>query len=364
MTTNHTNHTNSVNHTQAASIIAAIGQHTTVLLQGSPGQGKSALLHTLHKKLPKHTPQFIDCGNLDLGDIGSPVIDRERKVTNYYPNDRFGVCAGCTAPVAIMLDDLDKATKPVLNMLMPVMYERRIGDVPLPAGSVVFATMNPASDAVGGTAIPAILYNRAVTLDYRNVTNKEWLTWAVNNSTHPAIMAFAENTPQAFVRYDSLDVKANNPYVFDPRKGQTKQFVTPRSLAAASRAITSMQADGADHDTIVAVVAGALGATAAADVRILLTEQNDMPRYSEIVANPSKVRLPKNVGQYYLAAFSLATATQPKDVTAVITYINRWKQEEAVALWCSMSLSHLEKATMLCANASFAALAAKFGKYF
>ena len=62
-----------VNLNQAASLIRNIGTTNTVLLEGQPGVGKSAVLKMLATELPDYMPCYIDCANLDLGDLGMPV---------------------------------------------------------------------------------------------------------------------------------------------------------------------------------------------------------------------------------------------------------------------------------------------------
>ena len=134
-----------VTHNQVATIVRNLGTVNTVLLQGQPGVGKSAILKTLARQLPDYLPCYIDVANLDLGDLGMPVIDRDEMVTRYAPNARFGIGRGQNRPVLLMLDELGKASRPVLNMLLPVILEHRLGDVSLPTGSIVFGTTNLAS---------------------------------------------------------------------------------------------------------------------------------------------------------------------------------------------------------------------------
>ena len=117
---------------QAATLIRNIGSTNTLLLRGQPGIGKSSILANLQRELPDYQVCYIDVANLDLGDLGMPVIDKETMTTSYAPNVRFGVGRGQNRPVVLMLDELGKASRPVLNMLLPVILEHRIGDVELP----------------------------------------------------------------------------------------------------------------------------------------------------------------------------------------------------------------------------------------
>ncbi len=88
---------------QAANLIRHVGSSNTIILRGRPGIGKSSILTMLAKDLPDYQMCYIDVANLDLGDLGMPVIDKEAMITNYAPNARFGIGRGQTRPVCLML---------------------------------------------------------------------------------------------------------------------------------------------------------------------------------------------------------------------------------------------------------------------
>lgn len=249
---------------QAATLIRTIGGTNTILLQGQPGVGKSAILGMLAREMPDYLPCYVDVANLDLGDLGMPVIDRETMTTSYAPNTRFGIGKGQNKPVLLMLDELGKASRPVLNMLLPVILEHRLGDVALPTGSIVFGTTNLATDGVGDN-IPAHAFNRMTVMDLGNPAVDDWLGWAVNNDVAPEVMAFARDYPQVFERYDLIDAKENNPYIFNPLTGNTKAFCSPRSLEKASNIVKQRDVLG---ESMLAALCGTVGEAAARDLKL------------------------------------------------------------------------------------------------
>ena len=178
-----------VNLKQAANLIRNCGTTNTFILRGRPGVGKSSILHMLSKELPDYLPCYIDVANLDLGDLGMPVINKDTMETHYAPNARFGIGANQHRPVLLMLDELGKASRPVLNMLLPVILEKRFADRGLTTGSIIFATTNLDTDGVGDN-IPAHAYNRMSELIVAGPTVDEWLEWAADNDIAPEIMAF------------------------------------------------------------------------------------------------------------------------------------------------------------------------------
>jgi hypothetical protein len=347
---------------QAATLIRNVGTTNTVILRGQPGVGKSAILKSLAAELPDYLPCYIDCANLDLGDLGMPVIDRETMVTNYAPNARFGVGKGQNRPVLMMLDEVGKASRPVLNMLLPVILEHRIGDVELPTGSIVFATTNLDTDGVGDN-IPAHAYNRMTEIVIANPTCDEWLQWAADNDVAPEMMAFAKQNPEVFQCYTDLNKNDKNPYIFNPLTGNTRTFCSPRSMEKGSNII---KARGVLGDAFLPALAGTMGESAAQLLVALTNLADSLPLYENIVNDPHKTKVPKDdaVGAMFILAFMLANRVTADDLDAVMVYAERIPSFEAYSLFVSSLAGNKSKVGMACKNRRFTTAAAKLGKYF
>ena len=138
---------------QAKTAIATVGDKRTCILRGEPGIGKSWLLTELASKFPTHRPVYIDCQLLlDQGDFFYPFIesvsaDGAEKIAKRVMLEDFNFHSD--QPLIIMLDGIGKANKAVLNVLLTLIYDRRIGAVPAPEKTIVFATTNMATDGVG-----------------------------------------------------------------------------------------------------------------------------------------------------------------------------------------------------------------------
>jgi hypothetical protein len=351
-----------VNLNQAANLIRNVGTTNTLLLRGQPGIGKSSILETLKRELPDYQVCYIDVANLDLGDLGMPVIDRESMTTSYAPNVRFGVGKGQTRPVVLMLDELGKASRPVLNMLLPVILEHRIGDVQLPTGSIVFGTTNLDTDGVGDN-IPAHAFNRMTVVNVANPTADEWLAWASDSGVSPEVMAFAKQYPQVFDSYVDLTKGDKNPYIFNPMTGNIRAFCSPRSLAKASNLISQRDVLGS---ALLPALAGTVGEAAARDMEALVNLADQLPLFENIVKDPTKTKVPTSVGALFILAFMLAGRVSAENIDPVIEYADRMGNEsfEAHALFITALASNKGKVGMACRNRKFTAAAAKMGKYF
>ena len=347
---------------QATTLTQVCGHTNTFLFRGQPGIGKSSILTALARAMPDYHPCYVDCANLDLGDLGLPLINRDAPIptTTYAPNTRFG--AHQTKPVLLMLDELGKASRPVLNMLLPVILERRLADHQLPTGSIVFATTNLDTDGVGD-AIPSHAYNRMTVCTIANPTAEEWIQWATSSPNHaiaPEILAFAQQYPQVFECYTD-DPTSTNPYIFNPLKGNVRAYCSPRSLAHASHIVTHRHTLG---EATLPALMGTVGESAARDMDALLRLSDKLPTVAEITSAPTTARLPSDSAAYFILAFALATASDKTTITPVMEYISRWDAFEAQALYITTVAGNREKAPMACANAAFRTKAAEFGKYF
>lgn len=349
-----------LNFAQAVNAIVTVGEHNTIMLRGQPGMAKSAILGAVARLLPDHIPAYIDCANLDLGDIAMPIVDRERMVTNYAPNARFNVATGATRPVIIMLDELTKAPKPVFNMLLPLILEDRLGDVMLPPGSRVFATGNLDTDGVGDK-MEAHAYNRMTVVDYRNPTAEEWLQHAATIDIHPSVMLFVYENPQVFDRYDSLSNDKENPYIFNPLTGNTRAFVSARSLEKASNIVKQRDALG---DAVLPMLAGTIGEPAARMLEASIAVEDKVPRRDVILANPDKAPLPADISGYYMLAIRCAAQASPKTMEPFVTYVQRWSHMEAKTLFATMVAGSKDKVVWALKTPNFRHLAAECGKFF
>jgi hypothetical protein len=346
---------------QCAALIRTCGTTNTFIVRGRPGIGKSSILNMLAEMLPDYLPCYIDVSNLDLGDLGMPVVDKEKMVTHYAPNARFGIGNGQTKPVIIMLDELGKASRPVLNMLLPVILEHRLGDTELPTGSIVLATTNLDTDGVGDM-IPAHAYNRMTELVV-DITVDQWLEWAGSNGVSPEVMAFAKQTPEVFQCYTDLGKGEKNPYIFNPLSGNVRTFCSPRSLAKASHLIESRDILG---EALLPALSGTIGESAARQMEALVNLSDQLPLFENIVKDPNKTKIPDNdsVSALFILAFMLAGRVTNDTMDAVMTYVTRWTHFEAHALFITSLAGNKTKVGMACKNRQFTQAAAKLGKYF
>lgn len=292
-------------------------------LRGEPGIGKSSIMEAIKTHFgDAYAYAYFDCAQKDLGDIAMPSINRETRVTEYFPNAVLQLQTG--KPVIIMLDEFTKAPQPVQNMLHPLLEEHnpRLGDVALPEGSIVFLTGNLAADGVGDN-IKAHTLNRVTPLTVRKPTAEEWLGWAISNDIDPVVMAWVDRFPHALASYIDGN-EDSNPYIFNPKR-IAGGFVSPRSLSRVSRSIT--RREHLTANALLADMIGDIGEAGARDLHAFVEYQDQLPSWQEIIENPKKAKLPEAPGACAVMVFGGVARVDRATINPFMEYIERMEAE-------------------------------------
>jgi hypothetical protein len=340
---------------QAEELIATVGRDVTVHLKGQPGIGKSSILKSLSKRFPDHTPVYIDCADLDLGDLAMPAMNHETKTTTFYPNERFAIHDN--KPVIIMLDEITKASEPVKNMLLPVMLERRLGATKFHPDSIVYSTGNLTTDGVGDT-MKAHAKNRLTAVIVRNPNDDEWINWAIDNQIAPEVVAWVKQFPHALASYTD-DSQKENMYIYNPRK-QQEAFVSPRSLEKASFIVKNRATLG--EDTTLVALSGTLGESAARDMSAYFSLADGLPTKESIYNKPNEANLPSDpAARVILVMRELMTITE-QHMDAWLTYLQRLPME--IQALFAVNIMASSRKQIASTNKTFIDWAVKNNQYF
>ena len=328
---------------QVVSLIAAVGDKRTVIVEGENGIGKTALFHML-RKLPKFADhiavQPIDCTQLSDGSVWMPDLDRENGVSRELPNERFGVSAfnqlgvNNSKPILVGLDEIAKAPQFIKNVLAPIIYERRVGNLSMPEGSVVVCFTNLSIEGLGDS-IQAHLRNRLVFVKMRKPSCDEWVKWATDNGINPMVIAFVNNEPrvmQSFLEYEKggmfegKDLSKDNGFIFNPKSMQLA-YATPRSLVAASD-ILDAGLGVLDDETLEAALKGTVGATTAEALASFIRFGREICEYSRVIKSPDTAPLSDNPTAQLIQVFQFVTRVADRtEAEAIVKYVWRMRAE-------------------------------------
>lgn len=272
---------------EATDMVQYAGADVSFIFQGEMGIGKSYMLDTLAQRLPTHVPVYAELPTFDVSDVsGVPWLEAHGtvKITRFAPNAMLNIHGG--KPVIFMADEIGKASRPVQNSILRLLNERKVGEYPLPKGSIVFGTTNLMAEGLGDAVQPHA-YNRCSFVTVRKPTADEWIAnYALHHNVHPVITAWVKRNP---ICMDSYTEGAGNPYIYYP--GSTvKSFVTPRSLTKASHVMWQRSKLG--DNAAYAGIAGCVGDAAARDIMMFADTFDRMPSWSAIVTAPDTCEVP------------------------------------------------------------------------
>ena len=308
---------------QIFKLISTNGADKTYIIEGGIGTGKSSIVKLFNTT--QYNVVTVDCTQWDIGDVQIPSVDREKQVVEYLPN--VLLVGDRSKPMVILLDEIGKASRPVQNALLPVMLERRVGAVPLPAGSIVFGATNLGAEGVGDL-FQAHACNRVAFVEMRSPTADEWIEWALQNNVHEAMLAWAkEEERRLFGSFRDFQNPDDFPYGFHPA-AKRRSFVTPRSLYLASIELREERRQAIDDaDITFAAIAGNIGARAAADLMAFVQLADKLPAWDAIINAPTKTSVPDNAAAIMMTVHRSVMRTTAETLDNVMVYIQRLPKE-------------------------------------
>ena len=313
-------------------LIMAIGEQRTVLLRGEPGIGKSTVLKMLeqaHKGT--HDTVYADCPVLDVSDVVMRIPDHATKTLQSYVSELFKL--NSPRPKIIMLDEVTKANKLLQVIFTRLMLERTVGDVQLPAGSIVFATGNNVSDGVGDT-LSAHVLNRLCVVNVRKPDAARWNLWATDNGVSRIVRAWVAMNPSCLASY--LDGgQEENPYIFNPGR-PIVSFVTPRSLVGADAVVKKR--DELGNYVTQAALAGLCGAAFADSIAAFMSMEKELLSVKDIIANPDGVQIPEKPAALFMTMFNAVDTIETQDdLSAFMQFVKRIRSEEVQECFFTMA---------------------------
>lgn len=312
-------------------LIPIVGTSLTPVVVSEPGVGKTSLLKMMEEDLgDAYDYIYVDCPVKDMSDIGMVIPNHSTKTLEYYVASLFKMDS--PKPKVICLDELMKAPKLLQVIFTRMMLERMVGDVPLPKGTIIFATSNNASDGVGDSML-AHAGNRVCKVNMAKPTVPEWLLWASENLVHRSVRSFVAMTPSCLGSYMTGD-QDDNPYIFNPKKPQLS-FVSPRSLAKSSVIVENKDALG--ENATMCALAGTIGLAAAKQMSAFLSLESNLPDFKDIIKSPDTIDMPKDMAALLMLMFQAIDIVETQDELAkFMTFVGRVASDEVQAIFFTM----------------------------
>jgi len=278
-----------------------------IFLWGGPGIGKSSVCK--QAAIDKGV-DFIDIRALlldptDLRGIPIPEDGKAKWLApSFLPTEGRGL---------IMFDELVLAPPIVSNSILQLVLDRMIGEYVLPDGWCIVAASNRETEAIGVYRLSPPLANRFVHVSFdildesghsfvsdAGICNPDWITWAVKNDVHPAVMGLLSKfRPELIYKFD-----ANH-----------KAFPTPRSWEFVSK----IMKNSASRKLKFELIKGCVGEGAARELAGYMELWDKLPDLDAIL--DGKDIIPDSIDVTYATIVGLVSrASKPKDYNRLLDY--------------------------------------------
>ena len=297
----------------ALGMAMAVGIPT--VLWGDPGEGKTSVIEATAAGLGYHLEVVIASLREPADFAGLPVPDLAGRRMWLAPPDwavRLVEAAAAGRRPAVFFDEISCAAPATQAALLRVCCDRVVGDLVLPAETVVLAAANPPSLAADGWDLAPPMANRFCHLDWRlpaSVVADGFLDAFPDPvlPTLPAEMGGELRRAKALVggylRARPTDVSV---VPTDPAAGG-RAFPTPRSWEYAARLLAACTATGAGEDIRRRLIGGVVGDGAGLQFLHYL-QALDLPDPEGALADPAALELPERGDQAYAVLSGIVAA--------------------------------------------------------
>jgi hypothetical protein len=299
--------------TQILLLVIAMQANVPVILWGSPGEAKSAIIAQIFQVLG--WPFKIILGsNMDPTDIGGwPFDGGDVGVQRKAPSWAVALSKRIIGdkPAGLFFEEVNNSPKAVQNAMMRVVHESVVGDEELGPNVVRIAAANPIEESAGGWHLDAPFANRFFHIDW-TLSVQYWVDALIAGFPPPDVPRLPK-TWEAHIPPSNALVAAylmSNPTAYkDIPKDESKAskaFPTARSWTMAARLLAAGTAMSVDDGVKLRLVTGCVGQGAALGFMRYIKDL-DLPKPQEMLANPKKIKWPKRGDQMYAALTSLVS---------------------------------------------------------
>ena len=279
----------------------------TICIEGSPGGGKTTIVHQVAEELgvpciERHMPTML------VEDFGILFPNGDEQL-HYKLPDWFPVKGKATENGILLFDDRNQANGDLQKVLANICQARTLHGVPMPDGWQVISTGNRQADRAGANRVLGHLRNRETVYELDTHLD-DWTTWAIDNNVKPELVSFIRFRPALLHDYDP----------------QRDQNATPRSwVEGVSDVLGTVPAD-AEFESFK----GAVGEGAAAEFVGFLRIFRKLPNPDAVLMNPTTADVPSDPATLYALSGAIAERATENNFERVCTYAERMPADFSV----------------------------------
>jgi len=317
---------------EAEDLIFVCGNQNAIHLVGEPGIGKTAMFNRLVARTG-YRGVYIDTPNVELGELGIPMPNHEKRTTTLYPNEHWGFHK--EEPMVIFIDEITKpSSQAVVNMLHPLLNERRMANFALHEDTIVVTAGNNSSDGVGD-AMKSHTISRITIVPVRKPTWEEYIEYGSRKGFAPELLAFVKAYPQVLASYKD-PTQVDNMHIFQPKMPQ-KSYFCPRSGERASNIIKKR--DQITKNALVTSLIGTIGEATARDLIAYIDVADSLPSWEEIITSPKTAVVPNSPAALCIMAYGALQKIERSSVNQWFEYMKR-TPKELQSVFCLTGRKH------------------------
>ena len=292
----------------------AIQARLVPMIHGSPGIGKSAVIHGIASKfqLKIIDLRLSQCDPTDL--MGFPDIARgvQRPKAGYVPMETFPIEGdslpeGCNGWL-LALDEFNSASVEVQAAAYKLVLDRMVGIHKLHKNVAVICAGNLETDGAIVTATSTAMQSRLVHLEM-GVNLKEWQDYALATGFDHRITSY-------------LDFRPDHIYTFKPdHTGFT--YACPRTWGFVNNILRVSP----ETKEISALLEGTLGVGVAKEFCSFCRLQDGLPKMQDVLTHPHSTPVPHEPALQYALCGAIAAYANEDNAEALMGFIKRMSTE-------------------------------------
>jgi hypothetical protein len=280
----------------------------TLCIEGSPGGGKTTIVHEVAQELDipcieRHMPTML------VEDFGVLFPETNNNTLHYKLPDWFPVKGKSPERGILLFDDRNQAGPDLQKVLANICQARTLHGAPMPDGWMVVSTGNRQADRAGANRVLSHLRNRETVLELETHLD-DWTAWAINNGVKPEVISFIRFRPGLL-------------HDFDPQRDQN---ATPRAWVDGVSDVLGTVPSEAEFECFK----GAVGEGAAAEFVGFVRIFRKLPNPDAILLNPQTADVPKDPATLYALSGALAQRATESNFERVCQYSERMPPEFSV----------------------------------
>jgi hypothetical protein len=295
---------------QAVALITAyIKAKLVPMVVGSPGIGKSDIVHQIAKEygLKVIDLRLAQCDPTDL--MGFPSI--KDKKAGYVPMETFPIesdpiPAGYNGWL-LFLDEFNSASVAVQAAAYKIVLDRMVGQHKIHPNVAIVCAGNLESDNAIVQPLSTALQSRLAHLELQ-LDAKEWTEWAFNRGIDHRITDYIQFKPDAL-------------YTFQPDHTD-KTYACPRTWEFLNRLMPL-----SESENFLAMASGVVSEGIAREFLGFLRIYRTLPKVSDIVKSPKTIDVPAEPSILFAISGSIASNTTNENFKPLLEYVERLPKE-------------------------------------